>query len=278
MVWLQSYSGHGNRILQQVSQAFIGIGIGATAGFISGMLGVGGAFVIVPALVGLRRLDQRAAQATALGTTAVATTTAAITYLLTGGVEGVQIHSSAVLTLMITAPVAAVLAARRLPFVSERMARRVFGVTMLLLVPLVVLVAPHHIVLNGWVQMLVLAAAGVLAGSLSGFLGIGSGLLLVPLLLYVAVESQVVAQGISLLAIAPTAVVGSVVHWRTGLFQTRVVPILAVGALIGAVIGARVAHVVDERLLRWLLVLALVVVGVQQLKRNRVPVVAGGTP
>jgi uncharacterized protein len=276
MVWLQSYSGHGNRILQQVSQAVSGIGIGAAAGFVSGMLGVGGAFVIVPALVGLRRLDQRAAQATALGTTAVATTTAAITYLLTGGVEGVQTHAPAVLTLMVTAPVAAVLAARRLPFVSERMARTVFGVTMLLLVPLVLLVPPHHIVLEGWTQMLVLAAAGVLAGGLSGFLGIGSGLLLVPLLLYVAVDSQVLAQGISLLAIAPTAVVGSAVHWRTGLFQTRVVPILAVGAFIGAVIGARVAHVVDERFLRWLLVCALVVVGVQQLQRNRTTAVVAG--
>lgn len=237
---------------------------------------MGGAFVIVPALVGLRDLDQREAQATALGTTAVATTTAAITYLVTGGVGRVAEHAPAVLTLMVIAPVAAVLAARRLPFVSERTARGVFGATMLLLVPLVALVAPHHVTLDGWVQILVLLAAGALAGSLSGFLGIGSGLLLVPLLLYVAVESQVVAQGISLLAIAPTAIAGSVVHWRSGLFQSRVIPILAAGAFVGAIVGARLAHVADEELLRWLLVSALVVVGVQQLIRNRVALLAAG--
>lgn len=224
--------------------------------------------MIVPALVGLRGLDQREAHATALGTTAVATTTAAVTYLANGGLEAVRSARGVVITLMVVAPVAALLAARRLPLVSEVTARRAFGTAMILLVPLVVLVGPHHLVLDGWVQIVGMLMAGITAGSLSGFLGIGSGLLLVPLLLLVAVESQVAAQGISLLAIAPAALVGSIAHRRNGLFHHRVVGVLAAGALVGAVVGARLAHVVDESLLRWLLVAALLVVGAQQLLRN----------
>lgn len=243
--------------------------IGTSAGLISGLLGVGGAFVIVPALVGLRHLDQREAQATALGITAIATTAAAITYLASGGIARLPADWAAVAALIVSAPAAAVFAARKLPSVSERTARRVFGATLLLLVPLVVLAAPHHIILDGWVQVVVLLVAGAVAGALSGFLGIGSGLLLVPLLLFVAVESQVAAQGMSLLAIAPTAVAGSAVHRRSGLFQNAVVPVLGAGALLGAVAGSRFAHAADERLLRVLLVCALVAVGVQQLTRNR---------
>lgn len=257
---------------------FLDFAIGASAGLISGLLGVGGAFVIVPALVGLRGLDQREAQATALGTTAIATTAAAVTYLASGGMARLPADSVAVVALIVSAPAAAVFAARRLPFVSERSARRMFGVTLLLLVPLVVLVAPHHIVVDGWVQVIVLLAAGLVAGTLSGFLGIGSGLLLVPLLLFVAVESQIVAQGLSLLAIAPTAIAGSLVHYRSGLFQSGAVPILGVGALLGAVAGSRFAHAADERLLRWMLVGALIVVGAQQLSRNQAvaPVAGAG--
>lgn len=224
--------------------------------------------MIVPALVGLRGLDQREAHATALGTTAVATTTAAVAYLTNGGLVGVRSAPEAVITLIVVAPMAASIAARRLPLVSEGTARRAFGTAMILMVPLVVFVGPHHLVLDGWVQIAAMLMAGIIAGSLSGFLGIGSGLLLVPLLLLVAVESQVTAQGISLLAIAPAALVGSIAHRRNGLLHHKVAGILAVGAVVGAVAGARLAHVVDESLLRWLLVAALLLVGAQQLLRN----------
>jgi uncharacterized membrane protein YfcA len=240
--------------------------IGVVAGLVSGLLGVGGAFVIVPALVGWRGLPQRTAQATSLGTTAVASTIAAATYLLSGLADEGGLEIPALLALMVSAPLAAALAARRLPRVTEMGARRLFGLAMLAFIPAVLLVAPQHILLAGPTRLLMLVVVGAVAGTLSGFLGIGSGLVLVPLLVLLVTSSQRVAQGLSLLAIAPTALAGSLVHWRTGLLRVDVVVWVAAGAAIGAGIGASLAQVADEQVLRWLLVGALGIVGLQQLR------------
>lgn len=242
------------------------LAIGLVAGLVSGLLGVGGAFVIVPALVGWRLLPQRTAQASSLGTTAVASTIAATTYLLSGLAESGGLDVAALVALMVTAPLSAILAARRLPRVSELGARRLFGLAMLALIPAVLLVSPHHLLLAGPIRLLMLAVVGAVAGTLSGFLGIGSGLILVPLLVLLVTSSQRVAQGLSLLAIAPTALAGSIVHWKTGLLRIDVVIWVAAGAAVGAVIGASLAQVADEGVLRWLLVGALGLVGLQQLR------------
>lgn len=271
MVSCRPYNRRGDRILQHLRIRAAGpeLLIGVVAGLVSGLLGVGGAFVIVPALVRWRGLTQRTAQATSLGITAVAATIAAATYLLSGLAESGGLEVPALAALMVSAPLAAALAARRLPQVSELAARRLFGLAMLALIPAVLLVGPHHVVSAGPIRMLMLVVVGAIAGTLSGFLGIGSGLLLVPLLVLLVTSSQRVAQGLSLLAIAPTALAGSIVHWRTGLLRLDVVVWIAAGAAVGAVTGASLAQVANERVLRWLLVGALAAVGLQQLRGVR---------
>lgn len=79
------------------------------------------------------------------------------------------------------------------------------------------------------------------AGFLSGTIGIGGGLLFVPTMTVGVRLSQAVAQGTSLVAIVPTAVVGGVTHLRRG--NVLRVPALWMGAggIVGAVIGALVA-------------------------------------
>ena len=57
---------------------------------------------------------------------------------------------------------------------------------------------------------------GLGAGFLSGTIGIGGGLLFVPTMTVGLRLSQAVAQGTSLLAIVPTAIVGGVTHLRRG--------------------------------------------------------------
>ena len=54
------------------------------------------------------------------------------------------------------------------------------------------------------------------AGFLSGTIGIGGGLLFVPTMTVGLRLSQAVAQGTSLLAIVPTAIVGGFTHLRRG--------------------------------------------------------------
>ena len=79
------------------------------------------------------------------------------------------------------------------------------------------------------------------AGFLSGTIGIGGGLLFVPTMTVGLRLSQAVAQGTSLLAIVPTAIVGGVTHLRRG--NVLIVPAawMGGGGVVGAVLGAVVA-------------------------------------
>lgn len=79
------------------------------------------------------------------------------------------------------------------------------------------------------------------AGFLSGTIGIGGGLLFVPTMTVGVRLSQAVAQGTSLVAIVPTAVVGGVTHLRRGNVLRMPALWMGAGGIVGAVIGALVA-------------------------------------
>jgi uncharacterized protein len=82
---------------------------------------------------------------------------------------------------------------------------------------------------------------GFLAGFLSGTIGIGGGLLFVPTMTVAFGVSQAVAQGTSLVAIVPTAIVGGFTHLRRGNVLVRAALWMGGGGVVGAVIGALVA-------------------------------------
>ncbi|TMC71021.1 MAG: sulfite exporter TauE/SafE family protein [Chloroflexi bacterium] len=84
-------------------------------------------------------------------------------------------------------------------------------------------------------------AGGLGAGFLSGTIGIGGGLLFVPTMTVGLRLSQAVAQGTSLVAIIPTAIVGGATHiWRRNVLLEPAL-MMGGGGVFGAVIGALVA-------------------------------------
>jgi uncharacterized membrane protein YfcA len=117
---------------------------------------------------------------------------------------------------------------------------------------------------------LILVVGGLGAGFLSGTIGIGGGLLFVPTLTVGLRLSQAVAQGTSLIAIVPTAIVGGYTHFRE--HNVLVAPALWMGGggVVGAVIGALVAVEVPGPLLArvWgaFLVISAYRLGVQALR------------
>jgi len=109
--------------------------------------------------------------------------------------------------------------------------------------------------------------AGSVGGIASGFLGITSGGILVPLLVLLLGKDQHVAQGISLLAqVLPTSLSGVRDYSRSGhRVSWRWLIFLAVGFAVGGCIGALLATHVSERALQWtfvgylLILLAIVI-------------------
>ncbi|MBX2862717.1 MAG: sulfite exporter TauE/SafE family protein [Leptolyngbyaceae cyanobacterium MAG.088] len=92
-------------------------------------------------------------------------------------------------------------------------------------------------VLESW---LLLASGGVVTGMLAGLLGIGGGIILVPLMITLGYDPiQVVAT--SSLAITITAFAGSLQNWKMGCLDLTRVIYLGVPALITAQLGVRIA-------------------------------------
>ena len=92
-------------------------------------------------------------------------------------------------------------------------------------------------------------AGGALAGFLSGTIGSGGGLLFVPIMTVGFQMAQPIAQGTSLAAVIPTAVVGGFTHIRQGNVLRDAAIWMGVGGVGGALIGALVAVEVPEKIL-----------------------------
>lgn len=83
-----------------------------------------------------------------------------------------------------------------------------------------------------------IAAVGVLGGVLSGLLGVGGGVIMVPLLVLWLGIDQRVAHAASLGAIIPISVAGIATYGAAGEVDVAVAAALIVGAIAGARLGA----------------------------------------
>jgi uncharacterized protein len=87
----------------------------------------------------------------------------------------------------------------------------------------------------------ILIVGGFGAGFLAGTIGIGGGSLFVPTMTIGVGVSQAVAQGTSLVAIVPTAVVSTVTHFREGNVMAEAALWMGGGGVLGAILGALIA-------------------------------------
>lgn len=95
-----------------------------------------------------------------------------------------------------------------------------------------------------------LLAIGLGGGLLSGLLGVGGGIVMVPLLVLWAAYSQRDAHAISLGAIIPISIAGIATYGVAGEVRYGTAIALAAGSIVGARIGAGFLARIDERLLK----------------------------
>ena len=104
-------------------------------------------------------------------------------------------------------------------------------------------------------------AIGVATGVVSGLLGVGGGVFMVPGMVLFLGMTQHVAEGTSLLVIIPTAVVGAFTLWRRGYVLLLMGAILGAGGIAGALIGGHIALSVPSHTLRVFFVIYLILMG-----------------
>ncbi len=95
-----------------------------------------------------------------------------------------------------------------------------------------------------------LVAIGVVGGVLSGLLGVGGGIVMVPLLVFWLRYGQRDAHAISLGAIVPISIAGIATYGIAGQVRYWQAIALAAGSVVGARFGARLLARIDERLLK----------------------------
>ncbi|HVV58571.1 MAG TPA: sulfite exporter TauE/SafE family protein [Gaiellaceae bacterium] len=113
-----------------------------------------------------------------------------------------------------------------------------------------------------------LIAVGAAGGLLSGLLGVGGGIVMVPLLVLRAGYSQKDAHAVSLGAIIPISVAGVATYGVAGKVHPWEAIALAVGSIGGARIGAGALASIDERRLKLVFALFLGAVAILMLVRG----------
>jgi len=106
---------------------------------------------------------------------------------------------------------------------------------------------------------------GLFAGVVSGGLGLGGGVVLVPTLVIIANLPQKSAQGTALAVMVPLALLGAWRYWRHETIDVNVavVALLACGALAGTLIGTELAIRLPGHVLRKAFAVCLVLVAVR---------------
>jgi uncharacterized membrane protein YfcA len=106
---------------------------------------------------------------------------------------------------------------------------------------------------------------GVCAGLVSGTLGLGSGIVFVPSLVFLWGFEQKSAQGTALAVMVPMALVGALRYWKNPEIDMSLTIILLIvlGALVGVLAGTELASRLPNQVLRKVFSIFLVIVAVR---------------
>ena len=92
---------------------------------------------------------------------------------------------------------------------------------------------------------------GLVAGTLSGMLGIGGGIVMVPALVFLFNLSQHQAQGTTLaLMVPPIGLLAAWTYYKAGYVDWKIAGFICIGFFIGGLIGAKSVVHLPEALLR----------------------------
>lgn len=257
------------------NRAATAVGIGVATGLFAGLLGVGGGLIMVPGMTALLGVRQHQAHGTSL---LVIIPVAVVGALVLGHSHDVDLLVG--VALAVASIGGAVIGARLTRTFSDRELRRLFAIAALA-IGVIMLVDGTAAILHagltlhpgsrpsGAILIVLGLLIGLATGVISGLLGIGGGIVMVPAMVLILGLSQHVAQGTSLLVIVPTAASGSIAHLRLGNIRPGLAAWLSAGGVIGAAAGAGLALLAPDDALRLLFGLFLVYTGLNMIRERR---------
>jgi len=114
--------------------------------------------------------------------------------------------------------------------------------------------------------IVILVLIGLFAGFLSGMVGIGGGIIIVPALVFFLGFSQLQAQGTSLAMIMlPVGILGVIQYYKQGYVDFNYVLVIAAGFVLGSFLGSKVTLSIPQDLVKKIFAILLLVVASKML-------------
>lgn len=105
---------------------------------------------------------------------------------------------------------------------------------------------------------------GLAAGTLSGLLGIGGAILIIPLLIFLFGFEQKLAQGTSLmLMVPPIGILAALSYYKEGFVDMKAAIIIAAFFFIGGFLGAKLSLTIDNTILKKVFAVFLVLIAIK---------------
>jgi uncharacterized membrane protein YfcA len=228
--------------------------IGFASGVASGAVGIGGAILSTPGIRWTLDVPAVIAVGTTLPVIVPSAITGVIAYIRTGFVET-------------RAAVVAAAAGSCFAVLGALVTDLVQGELLLVATAVLILVLAYRMLPRGGDDetraprfqptVPVLIVVGAVSGFFSGLLGVGGGVILVPVLsglLRFPIKSAI---GTSLAVVAAQAIPGTVAHAQLGHIDWSIAGGLVIGVIPGARIGSRLAIATEDRKLRLFVAIAL---------------------
>jgi uncharacterized protein len=211
------------------------VAIGAGAGALSGLFGVGGGFVLVPAFTALLALTPRRASGTSLVAVIPISAAAATGYAIDGKVD------LFVASLLVAGGfLGAEVGTRLLDRLPVRVIRLCFAALLVTAAARLVIgsstTGPMHF---GAATDGALFGLGCFTGLLSGLLGVGGGFVMVPGMVLLASMPTALSKGTSLAAIIPTAIFATMRNVRRGHADVKLGLLVGGTGAVTALIASR---------------------------------------
>lgn len=131
----------------------------------------------------------------------------------------------------------------------------------------------------------IMLGAGIAAGLLAGLLGVGGGIVIVPVLYHLLTLMEIpeavrmhIAVGTSLMVIVPTAFVSSRSHARRGAVDGALLKSWGPAILVGVLIGTAIAGQVGGRVLTAVFAVVALLIAANMIFRSRATTLVDGFP
>lgn len=114
--------------------------------------------------------------------------------------------------------------------------------------------------------IILLIIIGLAAGFLSGLVGIGGGIIIVPALVLLAGFSQKLAQGTSLgILLLPVGILAVIQYYKQGYVDIKYVGIVALAFVIGSLLGSKLALSLSDEKMKKIFAILMLVISVKML-------------